>query len=64
MEKELFYKKEWNTVGWIDLSLIMFLTHLKMKTFLYQELKFSMENQVVCRSELSMTNIINMTLKN
>ena len=35
-----------------------------MKTFLYQESEFSVENQVAWISELPMTNIIHMTLKN
>ena len=34
-----------------------------MKTFLYQESEFSMDNQMAWRSELPMMNIINMTLK-
>lgn len=35
-----------------------------MKTFLYQESEFSMENQMAWRSELPTRNIINKTLKN
>ena len=35
-----------------------------MKTFLYRESEFSMENKMARRSELPMRNIINMTLKN
>ena len=35
-----------------------------MKTFLYRESEFSIENQVTWRSELPKKNIINMTLKN
>ena len=35
-----------------------------MKTFLYQESEFSVENQVTWRSELPMMNIIQITLKN
>ena len=34
-----------------------------MKTFLYQESEFSVENQMAWRPELQMVNIINMTLK-
>ena len=34
-----------------------------MKTFLYQESEFSVDNQMAWRSELPMMNIINMTLK-
>ena len=35
-----------------------------MKTFLYRESEFSMENKMARRSESPMRNIINMTLKN
>ena len=34
-----------------------------MKTFLYQEFEFPVENQTASRSELPMMNIVNMTLK-
>ena len=49
------FLKEW--------SLNMFLTFLEMKTFLYQEYELSVDNLMAWRSELSMMNIIHMTLK-
>ena len=36
---------------------------MEIKTLRYRESEFSMENQLACRSELPIIDIINMTLK-